>query len=159
VTDASGSNQSAGPSRPERLNELLILERESDGVFVSRCSEPNLVRTLFGGQLMGQSIAAADDDVPSQRRLRRLHATFARALPLEPHPRYRVRTVLEGKTFSLREVAVSASDGIAFTASLTFQDPENGPSHTSPPAADFGPPESFPTVGEFASCVGDRLSA
>jgi acyl-CoA thioesterase II len=149
-------NQSLKPLRPADFETLVRLSRDGD-LFTSQCGEANLAGQVFGGQLMTQALVAAAHDVPSERRLCSVHATFLRSQPLEPAPCYSVRQTMEGRTFSNRDVETRLNGKIGFRADFCFQRPENG-LHHSEPCPDVPQPENLAELHELAERHKERLS-
>lgn len=142
--------------RPDDFAALLHLDLDGSD-FISRCGEANLTGNAFGGQLMAQAVTAAAHGLESQRRLRSLHATFLKPLPLDPHLRYQVQTTLQGRSFSNLEVQSCRGQQVAFRASLCFQTEEEGPSHQDS-APEVRDPEVLPDLASLADLHQDRLS-
>lgn len=142
--------------RPDDFAALLRLDLHGDD-FISRHGEANLTGNTFGGQLMAQAVAAAAYGLDPQRRLRSLHATFLKPLPLDPAISYQVQATLQGRSFSNFEVQSHSAQGVAFRASLSFQTQDEGPSHQDAAPEDQGP-ETRLTLAELADLHHDRLS-
>lgn len=143
-------------SRPEDFAALLRLDSDGDH-FISRHGEANLTGHAFGGQLMAQAVAAAAYGLDPQRRLRSLHASFLKPLPLDPPLRYQVQTTLQGRSFSNLEVHSQNGQQAAFRASLCFQTQDQGPSHQDA-APDVRTPETLLDLADLADLHRDRLS-
>ncbi|MGL6245258.1 acyl-CoA thioesterase [Pseudomonas sp.] len=142
--------------RPGDFAALLQLEFDGDE-FISQYGEANLTGNAFGGQLMAQAVTAAAHGLDSQRRLRSLHATFLKPLPLDPQLRYQVQSTLQGRSFSNLEVQSMIGQQVAFRASLCFQTEEDGPSHQDS-APEVAPPDSLLDLAQLADLHQDRLS-
>ncbi|MBV7477540.1 acyl-CoA thioesterase II [Pseudomonas sp. PDM31] len=142
--------------RPDDFASLLRLDFDGED-FISRHGEANLTGNAFGGQLMAQAVAAAGHGLDPHRRLRSLHATFLKPLPLDPQLRYQVQTTLQGRSFSNLEVQSQRGLQVAFRASLCFQTEEEGPSHQDS-APEVPGPEALPDLADLADLYQDRLS-
>lgn len=142
--------------RPDDFAALLQLKRDGND-FISQYGEANLTGNAFGGQLMSQAVIAAAHELDSKRRLRSLHASFLKPLPLEPLLRYQVETTLQGRSFSNLEVQSSSGQQVAFRASLCFQTEEDGPSHQDS-APEVPTPEALMDLARLAELHRDRLS-
>lgn len=143
-------------SRPDNFAALLHLDLEGDD-FISRHGEANLTGNAFGGQLMAQALAAAAHGLEPQRRLRSLHASFLKPLPLDLPLRYEVQTTLQGRSFSNLEVHSQIGQQAAFRASLCFQTQDEGPSHQDL-APEVRSPEALLDLAGLADLHSDRLS-
>ncbi|MFJ3370552.1 acyl-CoA thioesterase [Pseudomonas sp. NPDC086251] len=142
--------------RPDDFAALLQLKIDGND-FISQYGEANLSGNAFGGQLMAQAVIAAAHGLDSQRRLRSLHASFLKPLPLDPLLRYQVQTTLQGRSFSNIEVQSQTGQQVAFRASMCFQTEENGPSHQDS-APEVPVPEALLDLARLADQHQDRLS-
>jgi acyl-CoA thioesterase-2 len=132
------------PRSVEELVDLLKLEAIEVGLYRGRQPETSMQR-VFGGQVLGQALAAASRTVPAERGVHSLHAYFLRpgdpAVPII----YDVEHLREGR--SVRRVAARQHGRPIFYMSASFQVAEEGPEHqdAAPPLTD---PNSHPTLGE-----------
>jgi acyl-CoA thioesterase-2 len=128
------------------LVDLLELEAIEVGLYRGRQPETALQR-VFGGQVLGQALAAASRTVPEERGAHSLHAYFLRpgdpAVPII----YDVEHLREGRSFSVRRVAARQHGRPIFFLSASFQVDEPGPEHqdAAPPVTD---PNSHPSLSE-----------
>tara|TARA_B100001094_G_C18195576_1_gene810569 strand:- start:1549 stop:2409 length:861 start_codon:yes stop_codon:yes gene_type:complete len=104
------------------LHEVEVIEQ---GLY--RCHSQTLgFGHVFGGQVMGQALAAAKQRVPSDRILHSFHAYFLRAgddtLPIV----YRVEVMRDGGTYSARRVEAIQKGQPIFYATCSFKQPEEG---------------------------------
>ncbi|HEX6244162.1 MAG TPA: acyl-CoA thioesterase domain-containing protein, partial [Polyangiales bacterium] len=98
---------------------------------------------VFGGQLLGQALAAATHEVPEDWPCRSLHAYFVRpGKPGRPIG-YEVSAMHDGKRAATRRVAAVQRDEVVLELMASFGLEEAGAEHQEPmPPAP--PPESFP---------------
>lgn len=105
-------------------------------------------RRIFGGTLLGQALQAACLTVDMSDRVPHvLHANFLR--PGEPTVAvdYAVETLLDGASFSSRQVRASQDGQLLFLATASFHVPEPGLAHQiTMPSTE--PPDEFPTYVE-----------
>jgi acyl-CoA thioesterase II len=139
VASVRGVVQSA-----DELVALLDLELIEDDLFRGRQPNTRLQR-VFGGQVLGQALAAAHRTSPPGRAVHSLHAYFLRpgdpAVPII----YDVQTLRDGRSFSARRVAARQHGNPIFYLSASFQVPEAGPEHRDvAPAAP--PPDELPRL-------------
>jgi acyl-CoA thioesterase-2 len=135
------------PRSVDELVELLDLEVIEDGLFRGRQPYTSLQR-VFGGQVLGQALAAGHRTVPTARAVHSLHAYFLRpgdpAVPLI----YDVQNLRDGRSFSARRVAARQHGQPIFFLSASFHAAEPGPDHQ-----DLAPrtarPETLPTLGSY----------
>jgi len=109
------------------LLELLRLERLDDNSFVG--ASRNIVGgRVFGGQLLGQALAAAARTVDG-RTAHSLQAYFLLPGDVRTSITYRVEPVRDGGTFSIRRVLALQAERVLFQLSASFQSPEDGLEH------------------------------
>ncbi|WP_035696795.1 acyl-CoA thioesterase [Glycomyces tenuis] len=103
---------------------------------------------VFGGQLIGQAVAAATTAVEQTRPGRAAHSLHAYFLsvgdPRNPID-YEVAAIRDGRSFSVRSVRARQDGRLLLTAELSFQDPAKGPTHEEPRTTAYPEPESLPT--------------
>jgi acyl-CoA thioesterase-2 len=127
----------------DHLLDVLDVQPRKGGTFSGAPFGSGFPR-VFGGQVVGQALAAAGRTVPSDRRPHSLHAYFLRAGASDRPIDYEVTTVREGRAFSTREVRARQGDGLIFTMTASFHVAEQGPEHqSSPPSAP--PPQTLQT--------------
>lgn len=102
---------------------------------------------LFGGQVMAQTLVAAMRTVPGPRRLHSLHGYFLRPGSREESLRFEVEHVRDGRTFSARRVITRQHDDVIFDLNASFQEPEEGLSHSAVMPRDVPPPQQCPSLG------------
>jgi acyl-CoA thioesterase-2 len=125
----------------ENLLDLLDVRRAGDLTFSGSLSGSTRPR-VFGGQVIGQALAAAGRTVGRQRRPHSLHANFLRAGSSDTAIRYQVSTLREGRSFSTREVRACQGKDLIFTMTASFHAAEAGPEHqVAAPSAP--PPETL----------------
>ena len=112
------------PGAPPRRFQRLVLERVDPMLF--RCTVDNLwkpegARGLFGGQIIGLALEAAQQTVGSDQVLHSMHCYFVRAgrndVPLIIH----VSQVHDGRSFCTREVRATQDGCRIFVLSCSFQ--------------------------------------
>jgi len=135
------------PRSVDELVELLNLELIEDGLFRGRQPDTSLQR-VFGGQVLGQALAAGFHTVPADRPVHSLHAYFLRpgdpAVPLI----YDVEHLRDGRSFSARRVAARQHGRPIFFMSASFHAEEPGPDHQDL-APDVAEPGTLPGLGAF----------
>jgi acyl-CoA thioesterase-2 len=123
------------------LIDVLDVQPRGGGLFSGAPSGSALPR-LFGGQVIGQALAAAGRTVSLERRPHSLHAYFLRAGATDRPIDYEVSTVREGRSFSTREVRAHQGAGLIFTMTASFHVPEPGLEHQGP-ALSAPPPHTL----------------
>ncbi|MDN6180200.1 MAG: acyl-CoA thioesterase II [Halomonas subglaciescola] len=115
-----------------RLVALLDLEPLEDTLFRGQSQDLGLPQ-LYGGQVLGQALAAATHTVPEERRPHSQHGYFLR--PGDPHRPvvYQVDKVRDGGSFTTRRVTAIQKGRPIFFCSASFQLAEASPlSHQQP---------------------------
>src|SRR5580765_2518068 len=125
------------------LIALLRLEQLEENRFRGESQDPGW-GTVFGGQALGQALAAAIETVPQDRRVHSLHAYFLRPGDVARPIVYEVDRIRDGRAFTTRRVVATQGGRPIFNLACSFQIDENGFEHQDPmPAAPA--PESLPT--------------
>lgn len=125
------------------LVELLGLERLEDNLFRGQSRDIG-TRFVFGGQVLGQALSAAQQTVDPSRQAHSLHAYFLRAGDVEAPIVYSVERTRDGGTFSSRRVVAIQHGQPILNGSVSFQQPENGVEHQSTMPQVPGPEELQP---------------
>ncbi|GMU42667.1 MAG: acyl-CoA thioesterase II [Xanthomonadales bacterium] len=126
------------------LVDLLQLERIEENLFRGQSRDIG-TRFVFGGQVLGQALAAAQRTVEG-RAVHSMHAYFLRAGDVEAPIVYEVDRSRDGKSFSSRRVVAIQHGQPIFTMAASFQEPEDGLTHQLsmpdvPPPEDLSEPE------------------
>lgn len=110
---------------------------------------------VFGGQVLGQSLAAASLTVGADRPVHSMHAYFL--LPGEHAPiEYSVDRVRDGRSFTTRHVVARQGERIIFEMSASFQTVDDGVEHQlSMPTVEG--PEGLASELDQRLALGDRL--
>ena len=116
-----------------------------------------LFQRLFGGQVLGQTIVAAQQSVAGDRLIHSLNSYFLRpGSPDEPLT-FEVEVVRDGHTFSNRRVVTKQSGRTIFVMQASFQEPEAGLEHTAQqPHQGLTPPAEAPSL---RAVLEDRFGA
>jgi len=110
---------------------------------------------VFGGQVLGQSLAAASLTVGTDRPVHSMHAYFL--LPGEHAPiEYSVDRVRDGRSFTTRHVVARQGERIIFEMSASFQTVDDGVEHQLAMPAVEGP-EGLASELDQRLALGDRL--
>jgi acyl-CoA thioesterase-2 len=113
------------------LIELLSLERLEDNLFRGQSRDIG-TRYVFGGQVLGQALSAAQatiDPATGSRAAHSLHAYFLRAGDIEHPIVYDVDRTRDGGTFSVRRVTAIQHGKVIFFCAASFQVAEDGAQH------------------------------
>jgi len=136
--------------------ELLQLEALGNDRFRALHNLDNYVGSIFGGQALGQSLAAAQrtvGDWPAHV----LNGYFLRAGAIDRPVEFAVERVHDGRNFASRRVIASQDGKTIFTLQCSFHAGGAGLQHQF---AEFGEPpepETLANVQTFAALYADRL--
>ena len=130
----------------DRLLDLLDVRPQGNLAFSGTPSGSARPR-VFGGQVVGQALAAAGATVDRRRRPHSLHAHFLHAGSSAEPIEYVVSVLREGRSFSTREVRASQGAEPIFTMTASFHEAEPGLDHQlSTPAAPL--PDTLRSITE-----------
>ncbi len=110
------------------LVDLLRVERMGDGWYLGSRKKGGVGR-VFGGQVIAQGLAAAQDTVSSERIAHSLHAYFMRPGSEDYEITYRVERDFDGGSFSNRRVIALQKDKPILNMITSFQKAEEGLEH------------------------------
>jgi acyl-CoA thioesterase II len=130
------------------LIDLLSLERIEENLFRGQSRDIG-TRFVFGGQVLGQALSAAQRTVDAERSVHSLHAYFLRAGDVEAPIVYDVDRARDGKSFSVRRVVAIQHGQPIFNFSASFQISEEGVEHQMP-MPDVPKPEDLPPAEQVA---------
>jgi len=132
-------------SLAQELIDLLTLERLEDNLFRGQSRDIG-TKYVFGGQVLGQALSAAQQTVEPARKAHSLHAYFLRAGDIDAPIVYTVEHARDGKSFSVRRVVAIQHGQPIFNCAVSFQLEEPGVEHQLsmpevPQPDDLAPPE------------------
>jgi len=113
------------------LIDLLSLERLEDNLFRGQSRDIG-TKYVFGGQVLGQALSAAQatmDSAGEPRAAHSLHAYFLRAGDIEHPIVYNVDRTRDGGSFSVRRVTAIQHGQPIFFCAASFQQEEQGVEH------------------------------
>jgi acyl-CoA thioesterase-2 len=141
----------------DELLEHLELDAEGDDVFMGQSQDLGWGR-VYGGQVLGQALSAAERTVDGDRQAHSLHGYFLRpGDPKEPIE-YRVERTREGRSFSTRRIRAEQGGRPIFFMAASFQIPEDGLEHQDT-APDVPGPEDLASYHDLIRQLADRLPA
>ncbi len=132
----------------QELVHLLSLERLEDNLFRG-ISRDIGTANVFGGQVLGQALSAAQQTVDSARAAHSLHAYFLRPGDIEKPIIYQVERSRDGRSFSSRRVVAIQHGKPILNGSVSFQIEEDGAEHQTtmpvvPAPQDLAQPQRLP---------------
>ena len=110
------------------LIELLSLERLEQNLFRGQSRDIG-TRYVFGGQVLGQALSAAQATMADPRPAHSLHAYFLRAGDVDHPIVYEVDQTRDGGSFSVRRVTAVQHGKVIFFCAASFQEAEQGAEH------------------------------
>ncbi|REL28610.1 acyl-CoA thioesterase II [Thalassotalea euphylliae] len=129
------------------LLSLLTLETIEQGIYRGQSQDLGF-KALFGGQVMGQALSAAQETVDENRHVHSLHSYFLRAGDATKPVVYDVEVLRDGGSFSARRVKAIQNGQPIFYMTASFQQPEQGFDHQDAMPNVPGP-EGVPSYQEF----------
>src|SRR3954464_6013885 len=131
------------------LLRVLALAPHPDGepdTFVGE-SQPQPWGRVFGGQVLAQSLAAAQRTVVSDRPVHSMHGYFLRAGDSGEPITFAVERLRDGRSFSARRVQALQFGRPILSMIASFQSAAEGLDHQVP-MPDVPAPESLPTISD-----------
>ena len=112
----------------DELIELLTLERLEENLFRGQSRDIG-TKYVFGGQVLGQALSAAQQTVDDERAVHSLHAYFLRAGDINAPIVFDVDRGRDGHSFSVRRVTAIQHGKPILVFASSFQKHEDGVSH------------------------------
>jgi acyl-CoA thioesterase-2 len=137
------------------LVQLLSLERIEENLFRGQSQDLGW-GTVYGGQVLGQALAAATQTVPADRLAHSLHAYFLRPGDVARPVLYEVDRIRDGSSFTTRRVVAIQKGQPIFNLDASFQLAEDGFDHADA-MPDAPAPEQLPTEQERLARFASRL--
>ena len=138
------------------LLDILDLEMLEHNLYRGRSPKSGWQR-VFGGQVIGQALVAAQRTVSAERHVHSLHAYFM--LPGDPSVPivYQVDRPRDGGSFSTRRVTAIQHGRAIFSLASSFHVDEAGLEHQIDMPADVPMPEDLRSQRELIEAVGDQI--
>lgn len=143
---------------PDVLNELidlLSLERIEENLFRGQSQDLGWGR-VFGGQVVGQALSAADQTVPDDRRVHSMHAYFLRPGDVSRPIVFHVDPIRDGRSFTTRRVVAVQNGRAILNLAASFQSDEVGLDHQDE-APEVRSPDTLLSQRDLALKVIDRI--
>ena len=110
------------------LSALLKLEVIEQGIYRGESQDLGF-RALFGGQVMGQALSAAQETVEATHNVHSLHSYFLRPGDASKSVVYQVENIRDGRSFNTRRVNAIQNGKAIFYMTASFQQQEEGFDH------------------------------
>ncbi|MBC3767487.1 acyl-CoA thioesterase [Neptunicella marina] len=111
-----------------KLSELLTLEQLETELYRGQSWDLGF-RALFGGQVLGQALAAAQQTVAEGQVAHSLHSYFLLPGDASKAVVYDVESIRDGRSFCTRRVKAIQNGRTIFFMTVSFQFPETGLEH------------------------------
>lgn len=131
----------------DNLSSLLKLETIEQGIYRGQSQDLGF-KALFGGQVLGQALSAAQETVELDRQVHSLHSYFLRPGDAAKPVVYEVEELRNGRSFSARRVQAIQNGKTIFFMSASFQGIEEGFDHQDE-MPDVAGPEGLSSYQDF----------
>ena len=140
----------------QELLTILDLEKLEHNLYRGRSHKVGWQR-VFGGQVIGQALVAAQRTVDEDRHVHSLHCYFM--LPGDPSVPiiYEVDRLRDGGSFTTRRVTAIQHGRAIFSLECSFQVEEEGLEHQMPMPLDVPAPETLRSQFELLEAAGHAI--
>ena len=141
------------------LDDLLLAldladtnARTNEDIFIGQ-SQWSALGRVFGGQVLAQSLVAAQRTLADDRIIHSLHGYFLRPGKIELPITFSVDRIHDGRSFSTRRTQAYQSGLPILSMIASFQDSDDGLEHQVDMPTDIPQPEDLPTAAEVLAGV------
>lgn len=145
----SGERKLAG------LVQLLAMEKIEENLFRGQSVDLGWGR-VFGGQVLGQAVSAAEQTVPAERAPHSIHCYFLRPGDVKAPIVYEIDRIRDGRSFTTRRVVAIQHGKAILNMSVSFQVEEDGFAHQDP-MPDVPAPDALESAQEHYRRFADRI--
>lgn len=138
----------------DELRPVLELEKIEDNLYRGQSYRTPWGR-VFGGQVLAQSITAAQLTTPDERALHSMHAYFLLAGDIDLPIVYDVERVRDGGSYTTRRVKAIQKGRTIFSMEASFQIPEEGFTHQQV-MPEVPPPEGLKNDREIGEILREQ---
>lgn len=138
-----------------QLIDLLTLEKIEENLYRGNSQDLGWGQ-VFGGQVLGQALAAAARTVPAARSVHSFHGYFLLTGRVDKPIVYDVDRIRDGKSFNTRRVRAIQNGQAIFSMEASFQVEEPGFDHQEEMPQLTGP-DGLPSQVELARRLADRI--
>jgi acyl-CoA thioesterase-2 len=150
-----------GDSQAAALMAVLDLEERDHDLYVGQTPTTQLQR-IFGGQVAGQALMAAELTLPEERRVHSMHSYFLRPGDPAEEIRYAVDRIRDGRTFSTRRVIAwqrrKGTDVAIYALTADAAEPEDAVAEHSLPIPGVPAPDELPSLEEVVAPYGEKAA-
>lgn len=108
---------------------------------------------VFGGQVLAQSLVAAQRTVPEDRAVHSMHGYFLRPGDIDQPITFSVDRIHDGRSFSTRRTQAYQSGLPILSMIASFQDADEGVEHQIEMPSSIAEPETLPTTAELLAGI------
>lgn len=134
------------------LNLTDSAARTSEDIFLGKSLWSAMGR-VFGGQVLAQSLVAAQRTIQADRSVHSLHGYFLRPGDTEEPITFSVDRIHDGRSFSTRRTQAYQSGLPILSMIASFQDADEGLEHQLEMPGDLPQPEDLPTAAEVLAGI------
>jgi len=142
----------------QELLDILDLEQLEHNLYRGRSPSTSWQR-VFGGQVIGQALVAAQRTVGTDRFVHSLHAYFMRPGDSSVPIVYQVERLRDGGSFSTRRVTAIQHGHAIFSLEGSFQIDEGGLDHQLAMPLDVPHPDTQMNGRDLVAAYGDQVPA
>ena len=113
---------------------------------------------VFGGQVLAQSLVAAQRTIAADRIAHSMHGYFLRPGDLEAPITFSVDRIHDGRSFSTRRTQAYQDGRPILSMIASFQDQDDGLDHQVDMPADLPGPEDLPTAAEVLGDIDHPIA-
>ncbi|EKT54359.1 acyl-CoA thioesterase II [Providencia burhodogranariea] len=139
----------------QNLISLLELEKIEEGIFRGQSEDLGLPQ-VFGGQVVGQAMYAAEQTIPEDRVINSFHSYFLRPGDSKHPIIYDVEILRDGGSFSTRRISAIQHGKPIFFMTASFQSQEEGFNHQNV-MPEVPSPEALISQDEIIQRLADKL--
>ena len=144
---------------PTDLRALLTLAQSGPSTWRSRFGDANLNGRSYGGQLLGQAMAAALQDAPEDRHPSLMQLLFLQGAVPDKAIDFTVTRLQDGKRFSSRHVRGAQRDRFVLDAQVTCARDLDAPAHMESSSAPAGEdPETLDRLADVPEALLRQIS-
>ncbi|WP_353111244.1 acyl-CoA thioesterase II [Microbacterium sp.] len=148
--------QTTAEETVERLLAVLDLDgsgaRTTEDIFTG-VSHPMPTGRIYGGQVLAQSVVAAERTLPDDRALHSMHGYFLRPGDASQGLTISVDRIHDGRSFSTRRAQAYQNGVPIFSMIASFQDEAPGIEHAEPMPVGIPAPEDLPSDEEVSGGI------
>lgn len=143
-------------SAMQGLLSILDLEQLEHNLYRGRSPQSGWQR-VFGGQVIGQALVAAQRTVAADRPVHSLHCYFMLAGDPKAPIIYEVDRIRDGGSFTTRRVVAIQHGHAIFSLEASFQVEEDGLQHQMPMPLNVPAPETLKSQPELMQQLGEHV--